>query len=187
LPEDRQDLEERVAYTYQVEKDAPGYQFSFGFDIENPPVIEWKFVWNRPEVHRMVLPSGGGISTARDFARFYGMLANDGIIDDVRILQPATIHRAIQRTNTPGEIDRHMMLPVPWSLGFVLGGEHRVPAYGETSTHRTFGHGGAGCTVGWADLDYQLGFCYLTNGNLRFVNSFPRTGELSDLVRGSCL
>ena len=149
LPPDRSDLEEKVAYVYEMEQGTPGAQFTFGFP-QDPPVEEWRFVWNRPEVHRMVLPSAGGIATARDFAGFAAMLANGGELEGIRILKPETIERATARTNSPGERDRRMMVPVAWSLGYILGGPE-VPLYGRTSTEKILRHAGAACTVGWSD------------------------------------
>lgn len=186
LPATRPELSTRVAYVYEMEARTPGSQFRFG-DESEPPVPEWKFVWNRPETHQMVLPSGGGITRARDFARFYGMLANGGEIDGVRVLKPETIQMATRRSNTPGEIDRIMRVPMPWGLGFQLGGEPTVPIFGKSSSPHAFGHAGAGCTVGWADPDRSLGFAFLTNGNLGWLNSFSRVGDLADLALKACL
>jgi CubicO group peptidase (beta-lactamase class C family) len=184
LPDDAE-LEGRVAYIYEMEKGTPGALFTFGFKGE-PPVPEWKFVWNRPEIHRMVLPSGGGISTAHDLARFYGLLANGGELEGIRILKPETIGRATKRTNSPGEIDRFMRVPMAWSLGYMLGGPE-VPLFGKTSNEKMFGHAGAACTVGWADPERRLGVAYLTSGNLSWINSFARVGELGDLALKACL
>lgn len=186
LPADQPELEARVAYVYQMEARTPGSQFRFG-DQSEPPVPEWKFVWNRPETHQMVLASGGGIAGARDLARFYGMLANGGEMDGVRVLKPETIQMATRRSNSSGEIDRIMRVPMAWALGFQLGGDSRVPIFGKTSSPHAFGHAGAGCTVGWADPDRGLGFAYLTNGNLGWLNSFSRVGDLADLALKACL
>jgi CubicO group peptidase (beta-lactamase class C family) len=187
LPAERADLEARVAYVYSMEPDAPGDSFTFGFDTNDLPVEEWRIAWNRPEVHQMVIPSGGGIAGAADIARFYGMLGNGGAIDGARILSRETIEQAITRTNAPGEIDRIMRLPMPWSVGFMLGGEPRVPAFGRTADQRSFGHNGAGCTIGFADLDRGLGVAYLTNGNRRFAASMDRTGAVADAIRAAVI
>jgi CubicO group peptidase (beta-lactamase class C family) len=187
LPAERADLEERVAYVYPMEAGAPGDNFTFGFDTNDLPVEEWRIAWNRPEVHQMVIPSGGGIASAADFARFYGMLGNGGAIDGVQIMKRETIENAITRTSRPGEIDRIMRLPMPWGIGFMLGGEPRVPAFGRSADQRSFGHNGAGCTIGYADLDRGLGVAYLTNGNRRFVASMERTGAVADAIRAAVL
>jgi hypothetical protein len=41
--------------------------------------------------------------------------------------------------------------------------------------------------VGWANPDRHLGFAYLTNGNIKFVKSFERVGELGELALKACL
>jgi CubicO group peptidase (beta-lactamase class C family) len=126
LPADKPGLDDRVAYLYEMENNTPGAAFRFRTDAKDD-VAEWKFVWNRPEVHRMSLPSGGGISTAHDFAHFYGMLANGGEIDGVRLLRKETIETAVKRSNAPGEIDRSFRMAMPWGLGFMLGGDPKLP------------------------------------------------------------
>ena len=95
----------------------------------------------------MVIPSGSGITTASDLARFYGMWANSGEIDGVRVLKKETIETAIQRTNSPGEMDRSLRMPLPWGLGFMMGGEPDAPVFGRQSSLRTIGHIGAGCSL----------------------------------------
>ena len=46
-----------------------------------------------PPSHQAVHPAGGGITTARDLARFYAMLGNGGELDGVRILEEDTVRR----------------------------------------------------------------------------------------------
>lgn len=181
LPDDAA-LESRVAYVYLMEKGTPGEGFNFGFDTENPPVEEWKFAFNRPEVHQMVLPSGGGISSAVDMARFIGMLANGGEFNGMRFLSSGTVEDAIARTNKPKEIDKRLRLPMPWGSGFMLGGNRWTAGFGQKSTDRTFGHYGAGCTTVFGDLDRGLGVAYLTNGNRKFLAHLKRSGAVADAI-----
>ena len=103
------------------------------------------------------------------------------------MLKKETIDTAIRRTNAPGEMDRGLRMPLPWGLGFMLGGEPKAPVFGQAGSSRMFGHIGAACIVGWGDADLNLSFAYLTNGNLSFMNCLSRAAELGDLARMACL
>jgi hypothetical protein len=63
----------------------------------------------------------------------------------------------------------------------------RVPAFGRTADQRSFGHNGAGCTIGFAGLDRGLGVAYLTNGNRRLAASMERTGAVADAIRAAVI
>ena len=113
---------------------------------------------NRPEVHRAVLPAGGGIMTARDLARVYAMLALGGESDGVKLTTREGLAHATSPTNRPDEIDGTIRLPVRWGTGWHMGG------HGRGSTLRSFGHGGAGGQTAFADPDRALAFAFTTNG-----------------------
>lgn len=175
-------IERRVAYIYLMQSRTPGATMNFGFDTKNPPIEEWKFAFNRPEVHQMVFPSGGGISTASDMARFMGMLASGGEMNDTRLLTKDTVERAVARTNARYEVDKRLRLPIPWGTGFMLGGGRLTPGFGSKSSIRTFGHYGAGCATVFGDMDRNLGVAYLTTGNRRFVPHMRRSGAVADAI-----
>lgn len=121
---------------------------------------ELSIPWNRPAVHRAVVPGGGGISTARALAKLYAALALGGTLDGVRIVRRQSLEQAIIPTNAPGEIDRIIGLPMRWGTGWHIGNA------AEGATMRTFGHGGRGGQMGWADLDRGLAFGFTTTGQL---------------------
>jgi len=121
--------------------------------------------FNRPEVHRLGLPAGGGIASARDMAKVYAMLASGGVWAGARYLQPATLQRAITPTNNKGDIDRSLRIPIIYGLGWMLGHLARG------ATLRTFGHPGKGGQVCLADLDRELSFAFL---------AVQRAGQNSD-------
>jgi CubicO group peptidase (beta-lactamase class C family) len=141
---------------------------------------------NRPEVHRAVVPAGCGISTARDMARFYAMLAGRGELGDVRILRPETIELAAT-VAVDGEVDRTIGFKVRRGIGLNLGGMPDVPSsMGAGATVRTFGHGGAGTSICWGDFDLGVGFAFIPNGFRSQLSVVPRCAELSDAVRAAC-
>jgi CubicO group peptidase (beta-lactamase class C family) len=122
---------------------------------------ELSIPWNRPSVHRAVVPAGGGISTARALAKMYAALALGGELDGVRIVRRESLEQAIVPTNAPGEIDRTIGQPMRWGTGWHVG------SAAEGATMRTFGHGGRGGQMGWADLDRGLAFGFTTTGQLK--------------------
>ena len=142
------------------------------------------YTFNHPQVRKAVIPAGGGIGTARDLARFYAMLASDGTLDGVRVLAPETVTRATT-VQVEGERDRSLGIPMRWALGFHLGG-HRVDLFGYQTSPRTFGHGGHGSAVGWADPDLGLGVAILTSGLRGAMPHALRMAALSDAVRKAC-
>jgi CubicO group peptidase (beta-lactamase class C family) len=116
--------------------------------------------FNRPETHRAVLPAGGGIATARDLACVYAVLAQGGSGRGALLVTPDGLAQVTACTTRPGDIDGTIGFPMRWGLGFHMG------THGRGSTLRTFGHGGAGGQIGFADPDRELAFAFTTNGEL---------------------
>jgi len=116
--------------------------------------------FNRPETHRAVLPAGGGIAAARDLAAVYAVLAQGGSGRGVSLVSADGLAQVTSPTTRPGDIDGAIGFPMRWGLGFHMG------THGRGSTIRTFGHGGAGGQIGFADPDRELAFAFLTNGEL---------------------
>ena len=139
--------------------------------------------FNRPEVRGVEIPAGGGVTTARDLARFYAMLAAGGTLEGTRVFAAETVRRATQ-PSSEGETDRTLQLPMRWAYGFHLGG--RRSAFGATSSDTAFGHAGHGSTLGWADPTRQLAFAMLTNGVQGRVTNFQRFTTISDAVLAAC-
>ena len=103
------------------------------------------------------LAAANGHTTAPALARIYAALANGGELDGVRILKRATIDRA--RTEESYGPDRVLTLVTRIGLGFFL-----PPANEPLGPNpRTFGHGGAGGSLGVADPEANVGFGYVMN------------------------
>jgi CubicO group peptidase (beta-lactamase class C family) len=100
------------------------------------------------------LPAGNGITNARSLARMYA--ATIGEVDGVRLLDEATMEAA--RTNQVEGIDLVLLDELRRGLGFMLESE-RVPMLGRGS----FGHPGAGGSLGCADPESGLAFGYVMN------------------------
>lgn len=177
LPDDPA-LEERVAWVEEPEQPltvgqatgvaaggaTSGRDMTFRspvMDERHKETPELSIPWNRPAVHQAVVPAGGGISTARALAKLYAALALGGELDGVRIIRKESLEQAIIPTNAPGEIDKTIGMPMRWGTGWHIG------SASEGATMRTFGHGGRGGQMGWADLDRGLAFGFTTTGQLK--------------------
>ena len=132
---------------------------------------------NTPEFYRSEIPAVGGVSNARGLARFFGALAEGGVLDGSRILHPETV--ALANTVESDGIDEVFKLPTRFGLGFQL----TRPAWPFGPGARTFGHGGGGGSLGFADPDARVGFGYATNRLLWGpTRSDPRWAPLFDAL-----
>ncbi|MHB8381257.1 MAG: serine hydrolase domain-containing protein [Candidatus Binataceae bacterium] len=148
--------------------------------IANPPVVvlDPKVV-NSRAFRAMELPSANGHATARSLARVYGALARGGELDGYRVLRPASIARAY--TEQAFGFDEVLQLPSRMGLGFML--SHEGARLGPNP--HSFGHPGAGGSLGFADPDAKLGFGYAMNRMGSDAVMDPRTFRLIDAVYAS--
>lgn len=138
-----------------------------------------------------VIPAANIHSTARDVARFYQLLLDDGVLDGRRIFAPKTIAEAL-RPSLPdteaAEPDRVIGHAVRWAQGFQLGwGDLPVTTarpFGATAAPTVFGHNGSNYCCAWADPDHGLVYAYLTNLVAPRTEALRWQTKLSDLVRG---
>jgi CubicO group peptidase (beta-lactamase class C family) len=134
---------------------------------------------NRPEIHRAVLPAGGAIATARDLSAVYSALSLGGTRGEVRLLRRESLEHAATPTNRSGEIDETLRFPIRWGTGWHLGG------FGRGGSLRTFGHGGAGGQVAFADRDRGFSFAFTTTGQ-RAAGYLPWRMQLQELAFSAC-
>jgi CubicO group peptidase (beta-lactamase class C family) len=125
--------------------------------IANPrPVLDPALVnsraWRGAEI-----PAANGHATARALAALYGGLATGGALNGYRVLSPAGIERAY--TEQAFGPDLILGVDTRWGLGFAL----NQPAMRVGPNPRTFGHPGAGGSIGFADPDARVGFGYTMN------------------------
>ena len=52
---------------------------------------------------------------------------------------------------------------------------------------KTFGHGDAGTSIGWAGFDSGLAVGYITNGFRGAATNTPRLAAVSQAVRDACI
>lgn len=125
--------------------------------IANPvPVIDPALVngraWRGAEI-----PAANGHATARALAALYGALATGGEMNGYRVLTAASIKRA--HTEQADGVDLVLGMRSRWGLGFAL----NQPVTPLGPNPRTFGHPGAGGSLGFADPDARIGFGYVMN------------------------
>jgi CubicO group peptidase (beta-lactamase class C family) len=131
-------------------------------------------VHNRRDVIQACIPGAGAVMSARAGSRFFAMLANGGELDGVRLLSEDHVRSLTQPRRNPDELDRNLggggVIAPPISIG------------GYWLTDPTAGngpnmlcHGGAGGSIGWADLDRRLGAAICHN---RMVDTISADGML---------
>jgi CubicO group peptidase (beta-lactamase class C family) len=147
--------------------------------IANPANIMLPEIANSRRWRGAQIPAANGHTTARALARLYGAMARGGEVDGIRVLSPAAIERCY--TEQASGPDAVLMIPTRWSLGFGLS----QPPAALGPNPRSFGHSGAGGSLGYADPDAKIGFGYIMNQR---QNSFwvdPRAQRLIDAIYAS--
>jgi CubicO group peptidase (beta-lactamase class C family) len=126
--------------------------------------------YNDERMHAACLPAAGGLMTARDGARFLRLLANGGEIDGKRLIDEARLRACTAPRSNPTQIDEAIGR-VAWlgTGGYWIGrdAEYADPVVG--SNPAVLAHGGAGGSIGWADIDARLSVMITHNrmfGNL---------------------
>lgn len=133
--------------------------------------------YNDPRVHAMEHAGAGGISNARSIAKIYSSVVHE--TDGVRLLKDETIDKAISRPN-PGPNVFGDPAPYPvHSLGFIVAN----PAHSPVLSDKTFGHDGLGGQQGFGDLNYRIGFGYVTNWIPMVENGMTRHREITKVLR----
>ncbi len=123
--------------------------------VSNPP-LRAEFA-NRPEWRRAEIPAANGHGNARSVARIMALLACGGRLDGVELLKERTIEQAIEEQSNAKDLV--LGLRMRWGLGFMLT-SRQLPV---GPNPRTFGHGGWGGSLGFADPDARVGWAYIMN------------------------
>ncbi|BAN02971.1 serine hydrolase domain-containing protein [Ilumatobacter coccineus] len=139
------------------------------FGAENP--------FNTRALHATEMPAANGITNASSLARMYA--ATVGEVDGVRLVGADTM-RAMSTEAVNGP-DEALVAETRFGMGFMLNNE-LVPLLSPTS----FGHAGAGGSLGQADPESGVGYGYVMNQMMSGIAGDPRTVRLNDAVR-ACL
>jgi CubicO group peptidase (beta-lactamase class C family) len=113
--------------------------------------------FNDPDIQAAEIPGANGIADARSLARLYAACVSP--IDGPRLMSPASVEDALverssgrQRFGGPDRGER-------WGTGFAIASPPHAPLLGP----RSFGHGGAGGELAFADDEHGVGFAYINN------------------------
>ena len=135
-----------------------------------------EMAWNRPEVWSSQIPAANGITNARSLAKLYAACVSE--VDGFRLLDDVTVKNAtVEKSNGR---DRTLVVPTRFGLGFFLSSSFS-PLMGEGS----FGHAGAGGSLGFAHPDQRVGFGYVMNKMSANLSDDPRTVGLVDALRAA--
>jgi len=135
---------------------------------------------NTAEGIGLPLASGNGVGTARSLAELMNVLAFQGTFKRRTWLSEDTFQRAARPSNEPGVVDRRILWPVRWGLGFILG--HTPHIYGRPVHLRSIGHAGGGANVAWADPEHRLAVAFLCNGMLGGFKDWDRYLRVGEQV-----
>jgi CubicO group peptidase (beta-lactamase class C family) len=129
-------------------------------------------VFNRPDVRAAELPAANGVTTARSVARMYAATIGSVEGSDAGPLLTPEQLAAATTTQTSGA-DQVLFMETAFGLGFMTSS-----AFSSYGGARSFGHSGAGGSVGFADPENGLGFGYAMNRMMTNLSGDPRSQGL---------
>lgn len=128
--------------------------------------------FNNPAIRAAEIPAANGVADARSLARFYAALT--GVVEggpDAPLLTAEQVAKASELQTTGP--DKCLYMETTFGLGFFL--SSIFAPYGGP---RSFGHTGAGGSVGFTDPEHGIGFGYVMNKMMQTLNGDPRSGGL---------
>jgi CubicO group peptidase (beta-lactamase class C family) len=129
-------------------------------------------VFNRPDVRAAEIPAANGVTNARSLARFYAGLTGTVEGGPAEPILTADQVAAASECQTSGP-DQVLYFETTFGLGFFTASE--MARYGHPSS---FGHTGAGGSVGFTDPVNGIGFGYVMNRMMQGLTGDPRSSGL---------
>lgn len=129
--------------------------------------------FNSREWRTAEICSANGHGNARAMARFFAMLANDGVLDGKRMLASETIRRMSVEQHQLTEVV--MQRPYHQASGVL---RNSPPICFQGPNPGSFGHHGVGGSIGFADPENRISFSYATNRMHARKDNGPRAGLL---------
>jgi CubicO group peptidase (beta-lactamase class C family) len=146
--------------------------------MSNPPILRGKATdFNRRDTLAIEMPSANGIGQVRSIAKLYGEFATGGKELDLKQetldeLSAPAVHP------TSGLHDSVLLADTAYSLGF----RRPAPDFEFGSNGRSYGVGGIGGSLGFADPDAQIGYAYaMTRPGFRIFDD-PRAKALREAL-----
>jgi CubicO group peptidase (beta-lactamase class C family) len=168
----------------------PGEPNLFAEIMKNPESVTFKAFMNPPggmrpglvntrEWRAAEIPAANGHTTARSLAKLYGVLARGGELDGVRVMSEEQVAKcSIEQSHGP---DALLMINTRFSLGFMMS----QPGASLGPNAKSFGHPGAGGSLGYGDPEAKIGFGYTMNKMHASLLIDPRAIALIDSVYAS--
>ncbi|MBX3707163.1 MAG: beta-lactamase family protein [Pseudomonadales bacterium] len=139
--------------------------------LQNPSIRPWQDACS-PAWRRAEIAAANAQANARGIARIYGAVARGGELEGRRILAPETI-AALTVEEVGGQDDLVLGRPMRRARGVML---NTLGQYGPNP--QSFGHAGAGGSVGFADPVTRLGVGYAMNQMQPGIETDTRGGRL---------
>lgn len=128
--------------------------------------------FNNPAVRAAEIPAANGVTNARSLARFYAGLT--GTVEggpSEPLLTEAQVAKASElQTSGP---DQCLQFETTFGLGFFV-----ASLFAPYGGAKSFGHTGAGGSVGFTDPEHGIGFGYVMNKMGMSLNGDPRSSGL---------
>jgi len=168
----------------------PGEPNLFAEIMKDPESVTFKAFMNPPggmrpglvntrEWRAAEIPAANGHTTARSLAKLYGVLARGGELDGVRVMSKEQVAQcSIEQSSGP---DALLIINTRFSLGFMMS----QPGASLGPNAKSFGHPGAGGSLGYADPEAKIGFGYTMNKMHASLLIDPRATALIDAVYAS--
>ncbi len=135
--------------------------------------------FNNPAIRAAEVPAANGVTDARSLARFYAGLA--GTVEGgpaTPILDADQVAKASElQTSGP---DQCLMFETTFGLGFFV-----ASPFAPYGGPKSFGHSGAGGSVGFTDPENGIGFGYVMNKMTMSLSGDPRSSGLIRAVYAS--
>lgn len=119
-----------------------------------------------------------GVATAEGLANVMNLLAFEGTFGLKKFFSKQTQELAGKPTNKAGEMDRRLLWPVRWGLGFILGDTPDI--YGTPPHAKALGHAGGGAGVAWGDPERRLAAAFNCNRMLGGTEVWERYRRIGD-------
>ena len=137
------------------------FKRSLGISVEE--LIELS---NDPRFRTGIIPSANLFGTPNDICRFFELLVSGGTYEGTRIFSESTVRNAVA-PQTPWQVDRMILLPMSYSMGFMLGTDP-VGLYG-FRCGKAFGHVGLSNILAWADPERDISVALMNSGKPFFA------------------
>jgi CubicO group peptidase (beta-lactamase class C family) len=183
-------LDPRVAEIFPAPPPPPGQPNPMADLVKNPESVSAKAIMNPPTTmlpattnsrawRGAEIPGANGHANARALSRLYGALARCGEVDGLRVMNSSELPRCY--TEQSKGTDAVLGFTTRFSLGFMMS----LPGSPLGPNARSFGHPGAGGSLGFADPDTKIGFGYAMNQMGSGMLLDPRAAALIDAVYAS--